>query len=300
MGASSNKGGMGGPNTRAPGGGGMNYDGNPVGGGMGAQFNFGGPPRAVGGAYGKPIFGGSPLPGDLYNRGVNQIGQQIGVQPGGPGMIGQVLGRFQPRGMIPPAGGRIGNPRQVNPGQGGMRPGMPQPMPFPDQPGNPEQYPELFPPGGSPTPMPSPVPGRGKGGGGKGGMPGPGRPVFGPAPRPPTQPIFDPGFDGIGGDGGGGEPGVMPPDYGGDGGGGENAFGATDENGNGIGGIGGGYGVPADDDSQNVNDPNSAFYKSDPVAEPTPGPSFQNRSQVFNNRGRLGNQYTRTRAPRIR
>ena len=34
--------------------------------------------------------------------------------------------------------------------------------------------------------------------------------------------------------------------------------------------------------------------------EPTPGPSFQNRSQVFNNRGRLGNQYTRTRAPRIR
>ena len=141
------------PDTRAPGGGGMDYNGNPVGGGMGAQFNMGGP-RAVGGAYGQPIFGGSPLPGDLYNRGVNQIGQQIGVQPGGPGMIGQVLGRFQPRGMIPPAGGRIGNPRQVNPGQGPMQPGRP---------GGVDP--------GFGYPMPSP-------GGGKGGMPGPGGPVI--------------------------------------------------------------------------------------------------------------------------
>jgi hypothetical protein len=31
---------MGGPDTRAPGGGGMDYNGNPLGGGMGTQFNF--------------------------------------------------------------------------------------------------------------------------------------------------------------------------------------------------------------------------------------------------------------------
>jgi hypothetical protein len=167
----------------------MDYNGNPVGGGMGAQTNMGGP-QMIGGAYGQPIYGGRPNPGDLYNRGANQIGQQIGIQPGGPGLIGQVLGgigRFQPRGMIPPAGARpgemtgpytrqrapagdparYGNPRQLNPGQGGMRPGMP-----PGQIGQP----------GGPTPMPmpfDPMPGRGKGGGGgKGGMPGPGGPVI--------------------------------------------------------------------------------------------------------------------------
>jgi hypothetical protein len=152
----------------------MDYNGNPVGGGMGAQFNM----------------GGSPVPGDLFNRGANQIGQQIGVQPGGGGMFGQVLGRFQPRGMIPPAGARpqpgdmtgpytrqrdparYGNPRQLNPGQGPLQPGMP-------------------------TPMPSPVVGRGKGGGGgKGGMPGPGGPqlIGGPEGRP----IFGPGGGGPG------------------------------------------------------------------------------------------------------
>jgi len=191
------------PDTRAPGGGGMDYNGNPVGGGMGAQFNMGGP-RLQGGAYGQPIYGGSPLPGDLYNRGVNQIGQQIGVQPGGPGMIGQVLGRFQPRGMVPPAGARpqpgdmtgpytrqrapagdparYGNPRQLNPGQPGLQPGV---MP-PGSIGQP----------GGPTPMPSPVVGRGKGGGGKGGFPGPGRPGFGPAPiEDPRLKEIDPGFN---------------------------------------------------------------------------------------------------------
>jgi hypothetical protein len=120
-------------------------------------------------------------------------------------VFGEGFNRFMPRGMVPPAGGkpqpgqptdpytrqrfpqgdprRYGNPRQFNPGQPGLQPGMPQPMP------------------GMPQPMPSP-PVRGKGGGGgKGGFPGPGRPGFGPAPRPPTQPIFDPGFDDIGGDG---------------------------------------------------------------------------------------------------
>jgi hypothetical protein len=167
----------------------MDYNGNPIGGGMGAQTNMGGP-QMIGGAYGQPIYGGRPNPGDLYNRGANQIGQQIGIQPGGPGLIGQVLGgigRFQPRGMIPPAGARpgemtgpytrqrdparYGNPRQLNPGQGPLQPGMPQPMP-------------------GPTPMPMPMPGRGKGGGGgKGGMPGPGMPVQ----RPGGQPIFSPG-----------------------------------------------------------------------------------------------------------
>jgi hypothetical protein len=195
----------------------MDYNGNPIGGGMGAQTNMGGPQMR-----GGPAYGGSPLPGDLFNRAVNQFGKQVGIQPGGPGMIGQVLGgmgRFQPGGMIPPAGARpqpgemtgpytrqrypagdprrYGNPRQVNPGQPGLQPG-PAPMP-------------------GPTPMPMPMPGRGKGGGGgKGGMPGPGgqfpgginpvftpggpgigRPVFGPAP------IEDIGGDG-GGDGGGG------------------------------------------------------------------------------------------------
>lgn len=168
------------PDTRAPGGGGMDYNGNPVGGGMGAQFNMGGP-QMIGGAYGQPIYGGRPNPGDLYNRGANQIGQQIGIQPGGDGMFGQVLGnigRFQPRGMIPPAGARpqpgdmtgpytrqrapagdparYGNPRQLNPGQPGLQPGMPAPMPNPIE------------------TMPSPG-GRGKGGGGgKGGFQGPG------------------------------------------------------------------------------------------------------------------------------
>ena len=188
------------PDTRAPGGGGMDYNGNPVGGGMGAQFNMGGPSK-VGGAFGQPIFGGRPNPGDLYNRGANQIGQQIGVQPGGDGMFGQVLGgigRFQPRGMIPPAGARpqpgdmtgpytrqrdparYGNPRQLNPGQGPLQPGMP-----------------AQPPAGGVYPMPSPVVGRGKGGGGgKGGMPGPGGPqlIGGPEGRP----IFGPGGGGPG------------------------------------------------------------------------------------------------------
>jgi len=183
------------PDTRAPGGGGMDYNGNPIGGGMGAQTNMSGP-QMIGGAYGQPIFGGQPNPGDLFNRAVNQFGKQVGIQPGGPGMIGQVLGgmgRFQPGGIIPPAGARpqpgdmtgpytrqrfpqgdprrYGNPRQFNPGQGPLQPG-PAPMP-------------------GPTPMPSP-PVRGKGGGGgKGGMPGPGGPrmIGGPVDKP----IFGPG-----------------------------------------------------------------------------------------------------------
>jgi hypothetical protein len=65
------------PDTRAPGGGGMDFNGNPIGGGMGAQMNIARPgqgnlarntgpgnggPQLIGGAYGKPIFGGAPKP----------------------------------------------------------------------------------------------------------------------------------------------------------------------------------------------------------------------------------------------
>lgn len=174
------------PDTRAPGGGGMDYNGNPVGGGMGAQFNMGGP-RAVGGAYGQPIFGQPPAQGDLY-------------QPGG--------GRFQPRGMVPPAGARpqpgdmtgpytrqrfpagdprrYGNPRQLNPGQPGLQPGV---MP-PGSIGQP----------GGPTPMPSPVVGRGKGGGGKGGFEGPGGSPYDMTPQNqnPNSPYYDPNAEGSG------------------------------------------------------------------------------------------------------
>ena len=53
------------PDTRAPGGGGMDYNGNPVGGGMGAQFNFGGPQLR-----GGPAYGDRPNPGDLYRPGL--------------------------------------------------------------------------------------------------------------------------------------------------------------------------------------------------------------------------------------
>jgi hypothetical protein len=63
------------PDTRAPGGGGMNIDGNPIGGGMGAQMNIARPgqgnlarntgpgnggPQLIGGPVDKPIFGGPP------------------------------------------------------------------------------------------------------------------------------------------------------------------------------------------------------------------------------------------------
>ena len=134
------KGGFQGPNTRAPGGGGMNQAGNPISGGMPTQFNAGGP-SMIGGAYGQPIFGGRPTPGELYRPPVG------GADPGFNAPMPQPgFGRFQPGGMIPPAGARsqvrgvvadprrlnrynpqpvIGNPRQVNPGQGPMQPGMP-------------------------------------------------------------------------------------------------------------------------------------------------------------------------------
>jgi hypothetical protein len=159
----------GGPNTSGPGGQGRDYNGNAIGSRMPGEFTIGGPPRAIGGP--APIAGGRPAPGDLYNR----------PQPGF---------RVQPSpGVMPPG---FGNPRQFNPGQGPMRPGMP-------------------------TPMPMPGPGGGKGGGGifgpggpidvgdiftKGLMPmfkqgqgqQPGQPMppgvskgFGPAPLPPQQ-----------------------------------------------------------------------------------------------------------------
>lgn len=61
------------PNTRAPGGGGMDYNGNPVGGGMGAQFNFAGPRQVSG-----PAYGGRPAPGDLYHP---QITPRVAPRP---------------------------------------------------------------------------------------------------------------------------------------------------------------------------------------------------------------------------
>jgi len=156
------------PDTRASGGGGMDYNGNPVGGGMGAQFNFGGPPRAIGGP--APIPGMPPQQGDLYQPGGNRF------MPGG-GMIPPAGARPQPGDMTgpytrqrAPAGDprRYGNPRQVNPGQGPLQPGMPAPQP------------------GGPTP---PMRGKG-GGGGKGGMPGPG--IIDPGYNVPFNP--GPGF----------------------------------------------------------------------------------------------------------
>lgn len=68
------------PDTRAPGGGGMDVNGNPIGGGMGAQMNIARPgqgnlarntgpgnggPQLIGGAFGKPIFGGPPTGGPI-------------------------------------------------------------------------------------------------------------------------------------------------------------------------------------------------------------------------------------------
>jgi hypothetical protein len=98
------KGGYGGPNTAGPGGQGRDYNGNAIGSNIPGQFFVGGPAPRIG-------FGPAPIPvappqqGDLY-------------QPGG--------NRFMPgRGMVPPAGARVGNPRQVMPGQGPMQPGQP-------------------------------------------------------------------------------------------------------------------------------------------------------------------------------
>ena len=233
------------PDTRAPGGGGMNYAGNPVGGGMGAQFNFGGPAQM-------------PQPG---------------------------VGRFQPRGMVPPAGARpqpgemtgpytrqrfpqgdprrYGNPRQVNPGQPGLQPG---PAPMPDPIEN-MPMPDVIDPGYGQPPM------RGKGGGGgKGGYPGPGRPgrpgrLDGPSigmpVERPSPGVMPDDYSDVYNDGGGAQPGVMPDDYTGDGGGG-------------FGGL------------------NARADGRDPFEfgeDPTPAPVQRNQPM---------NQYTRTRAPRIR
>lgn len=71
---------------------------NATGGGFfkpqGPQMGFGMDPNTGLPFGGQPGPGGIPgvTTGDLVNRGANQIGQQIGIQPGGPGMIGQVLG----------------------------------------------------------------------------------------------------------------------------------------------------------------------------------------------------------------
>jgi hypothetical protein len=128
-----------------PGFGGMDRDGNPINGGppdnfhtSGAQPGFGGITNTVG-RFAAPALN-QIVPGAGNNLGP-QLGRAIGIsQPGGqppnPG-----FGRFQPGGMIPPAGSRTGaytvqrapvgdprrygNPRQVNPGQGPMQPGMP-------------------------------------------------------------------------------------------------------------------------------------------------------------------------------
>jgi len=214
MGASS-KGGYGGPNTRGPGGQGRDYNGNAIGSRMPGQFAIGGAPRPIGGP--APIPGGRPAPGDLYNPeqgprlggtfgvdfgspsdpGYYEARRDAGLGPGDQGVgmgpaveIDAPVNRFQPQGMIPPAGGRpqpgqmtgpntrqrypSGDPRRYA-NQGGVPGGGPQP--------------------GAPTPMPSP-PMRGKGGGGgKGGMPGPGGPrmIGGPFnPGGGFQPQIDP------------------------------------------------------------------------------------------------------------
>jgi hypothetical protein len=92
-----------GPDTRAPGGGGQDYNGNPIGGGMGAQFNMGGP-RLGGGP--APAYGAPPAPGDLYNRAARQAQDNPVTTPG----------------VNPQMGSGPGNPRQFNPGGGVMRP----------------------------------------------------------------------------------------------------------------------------------------------------------------------------------
>jgi hypothetical protein len=92
-----------GPDTRAPGGGGQDYNGNPIGGGMGAQFNFGGP-RLGGGP--APAYGAPPAAGDLYNRAARQAQDNPVTTPG----------------VNPQMGSGFGNPRQFNPGGGVMRP----------------------------------------------------------------------------------------------------------------------------------------------------------------------------------
>jgi hypothetical protein len=95
-----------GPDTRAPGGGGQDYNGNPIGGGMGAQFNMGGP-RLGGGP--APAYGAPPAAGDLYNRAARQAqGPQRGFGPAPIEQNPMELG--------------FGNPRQFNPGGGVMRP----------------------------------------------------------------------------------------------------------------------------------------------------------------------------------
>ena len=93
-----------GPDTRAPGGGGQDYNGNPIGGGMGAQFNFGGP-RLGGGP--APAYGAPPAAGDLYNRAARQAQDNPVTTPG----------------VSPQMGSDFGNPGQFNPGGGAMRPG---------------------------------------------------------------------------------------------------------------------------------------------------------------------------------
>ena len=65
------------PNTQGPGGGGMDYNGNPIGGGMGVQYSSGGQPRMGFGfdpttdmSYGQPpvgIQGNQPAPNTLAN-----------------------------------------------------------------------------------------------------------------------------------------------------------------------------------------------------------------------------------------
>jgi hypothetical protein len=148
------------------------------------------------------------------------------------------------------------------------------------------------------------LPGGGGGGGGKGGMPGPGRPggpsIGMPVERPPEIDMPSPGIPppddpniGFG---------VLPPEDDGGGGGGGGGFGGLNARADGRDPFE--FGEDPEFEEQRQRNyrqyPQPGNPAPAPTPEPTPGPSFQNRSQVFNNRGRLGNQYTRTRAPRIR
>lgn len=200
-----------------------------------------------------------------------------------------------PGGMVPPAG-RIGNPRQFNPGQGPMQPG---------QPNNPG---DIF--GGIGREVGGRLgraivrglPGGGGGSGsGKGGMPGPGGPSIGmPVERPP---MFIDGNGNPTRDHGGGaiNMNINPfnPAY--RDGGGEPPMGQTapDNNGGDGGGGFGGLNARADgrDPFEFGEDPEfeeqrQRNYRQYPQpGNPTPAPVQRNPPM---------NQYTRTRAPRIR
>lgn len=136
------------PDTRAPGGGGMDQFGNPIGGGMGAQMNFASPNLA---RNTGPIAGAPPRPGDLYRGGPQLVGgpagrpifgggfgqgepQVIEMQPpmpmafATPYNMPQTASDFGNYDNLPPPPGISGNPYEAMPQPGdGMYPNAPPP-----------------------------------------------------------------------------------------------------------------------------------------------------------------------------